>query len=206
MRNWVVLLLVSLLALLPHRMAENDELRLDYVRNLSFILYGGFYQGMGHTFLYSHLYPSLFGTEPIISSVLAQASMDNVLLAPFVCLPTVYIIKSLLQGTDVQAGLEKYWDHIFSQHALLKYWSLWFPVACFKFGLVPEHLRVPFAAFISFFWVCMLSTISAQKTARTTSSMLPPLPNTNDYEQVTGKSLLLPGRTAMSTVPVTSTQ
>jgi hypothetical protein len=81
---------------------------LDYIRNLSLILYGGFYQGMEQTFIYSLLSPSSFGTEPIISSVLAQASMDNVLLALFVCVPTVYIIKRLLQGTNVQAGLETY--------------------------------------------------------------------------------------------------
>lgn len=158
---------------------ENEtEMEIDLVRNLSFILYGGLYQGMGQTFLYSHLYPFLFGAEPTVHSVLAQASMENFVLAPFLCLPTVYTIKSLLQGNDVQAGLEKYWDHIFSQQILFKYWSIWFPVGCFNFGVVPEHLRVPFGAFVSFFWVCILSTVSAKET----SSVAPPMPNTKNFE------------------------
>ena len=143
---------------------DDDHPHFHFYRNLAFLLYGGFYQGMGQTFLYSNLYPSLFGTEPSTWTVLAQASIDNFLLAPFFCLPVVYTMKGILEGGNLTSGLEKYRDHIFSQQILIKYWSLWFPVQCFNFAVVPEHLRVPFGAIISFFWVCMLSSISSKET------------------------------------------
>jgi hypothetical protein len=155
---------------IPQIQTKGDtESHLDYIRNLAFILYGGFYQGMGQTFLYTCLYPTLFGSDPTLSNVLATASMENFVMAPFFCLPCVYTIKSLLEGDSMTAGLEKYWDHIFSQKVLVKYWSLWFPVQTFNFAVVPEHLRVPFGALFSFFWVCLLSTISSQEIADDTS-------------------------------------
>lgn len=59
----------------------------DLLRNLAFIFYGGFYQGMGQTFLYTNVYPLIFGTTPTIMSVVGQASFENFILAPFFCLP-----------------------------------------------------------------------------------------------------------------------
>lgn len=142
-----------------------SEEHLDLIRNLAFVLYGGSYQGMGQTFLYTHVYPALFGSDVTVTSVLAKAGMENFILAPFFCLPCVYTIKSLLEGAGATAGLEKYWDHIFSQQILIKYWSLWGPVQIFNFAVVPEHLRVPFSAIVSFFWVCILSGISSKEKA-----------------------------------------
>jgi protein Mpv17 len=145
--------------------SNGGEPSINLMRNLSFVLYGGFYQGMGQCFLFTHLYPSLFGTVPTLTTVLAQASLDNFVLAPFFCLPTVYTIKSLLAGGTPQQGICKYKNHIWSQQLLLRYWAIWFPVQCLNFGVVPEHLRVPFCAVISFFWVCLLSSITAQEQA-----------------------------------------
>jgi protein Mpv17 len=153
-----------------HSSRSDSREHLDICRNLAFILYGGFYQGMGQTFLYTQLYPTLFGSVPTLTSVLAQASLDNFLLAPFFCLPTVYTMKSLLAGRTPQQGLEKYWDHIFSQSVLLRYWSIWFPVQCLNFAVVPEHLRVPCGAVVSFFWICLLSSISSNENSETQQS------------------------------------
>ena len=75
---------------------------------------------------------------------------------------TVYTLKALLSGGTPQDGISKYIQHISSQQVLFRYWSIWFPVQCLNFAVVPEHLRVPFGAFISFFWVCLLSSIAAQ--------------------------------------------
>ena len=73
------------------------------------------------------------------------------------------MLKSLLTGGTPQQGISKYKNHIWSQQLLLRYWAIWFPVQCLNFGVVPEHLRVPFCAVISFFWVCLLSSITAQE-------------------------------------------
>ena len=60
-------------------------------------------------------------------------------------------------------GISKYIQHISTQKILLRYWSLWFPVQCLNFAVVPEHLRVPFGACVSFFWMFLLSSISSQE-------------------------------------------
>ena len=82
----------------------------------------------------------------------------------FSCLfsTTVYTLKALLAGETPLDGISKYIQHISSQHILLRYWSIWFPVGCLNFAVVPEHLRVPFGAVVSFFWVCLLSSIAAK--------------------------------------------
>jgi hypothetical protein len=157
------------------RDSDSDSDEFDFLRNLAFVLYGGFYQGMGQTFLYSHLFPKLFGTTPTVLSVLGQASFENFILAPFFCLPTVYTMKALLAGGTPADGISKYIQHISTQHVLYRYWSIWFPVQCLNFAVVPEHLRVPFGACISFFWICLLSSISAREggdeaTVKTTST------------------------------------
>ena len=108
----------------------------DFLRNLAFILYGGFYQGMGQTFLYADLYPSLFGTTPTLQAIIGQAGMENFVLAPFFCLPTVYSMRALVKGETILDGLTKYVQHISSQQLLFRYWSIWFPVQCLNFAVI----------------------------------------------------------------------
>lgn len=94
------------------------------------------------------------------------------------CSTTVYTLKALLAGETPLDGISKYIQHISSQHILLRYWSIWFPVQCLNFAVVPEHLRVPFGAVISFFWVCLLSSIAAKDGDETVAAS-----QTNQGEQ-----------------------
>lgn len=48
---------------------------------------------------------------------------------------------------------------------LTKYFLLWGPVQCITFSIVPEHLRVSFIAVVSFFWLIILSSVSARPKA-----------------------------------------
>jgi hypothetical protein len=41
---------------------------------------------------------------------------------------------------------------------------IWLPAQSINWYFVPEHLRVFFVAFVSFFWVYLLSAISSQQT------------------------------------------
>jgi len=47
---------------------------------------------------------------------------------------------------------------------LWKYWAIWTPAQCLTFSVVPEHLRTPFVALVSFFWLMILSVISSRPT------------------------------------------
>ena len=38
-------------------------------------------------------------------------------------------------------------------------WKLWVPMQAINFSVVPVHMRVPFAAGVSFVWSCILSAL-----------------------------------------------
>lgn len=43
-----------------------------------------------------------------------------------------------------------------------KRYSLWGPVQCLTFGVVPQHLRIAFIALVSFFWLIIFSSVTAK--------------------------------------------
>jgi hypothetical protein len=48
---------------------------------------------------------------------------------------------------------------------LWKYWAIWTPTQCITFSIVPEHLRIPFIAAVSFGWLILLSSITSRGDA-----------------------------------------
>jgi len=151
-------------------------------RNVAFILYGGFYQGMAQQFIYNSLFPSMFGTSKDVMTVLIKVSFDLLIISPFVCLPIAYITKAVIFNTssndndgtsDNGTNALSFWTDSFSQamdkysydiqyqNVIGKFWAIWLPAQICTFSIVPDHLRIVFIAFISFFWLILLSTISA---------------------------------------------
>jgi protein Mpv17 len=151
----------------PAENEDKDE-SFDGKRNVGLMLYGGLYQGMCQQFIYSEWYPSLFGDSTSIFTTLEQVFMDMAVLAPFVCLPLAYLSKGFCKDGRVGLveGLERYLNHVQEEGLLFRFWSIWIPVQCVTFSIVPMHLRIPFIAFISFFWLMLLSQISSQAAAQ----------------------------------------
>lgn len=135
----------------------------DISRTFAFWLYGGIYQGCVQEYLYNTVFPSVFGDSQAWTTVLQEVALDMTILTPFLCLPVAYIVKAgVAQDENLLDGLAKYWNHVQNEKLLIRYWSLWAPVQVLTFGFVPHHLRIPFVAFVSFFWLMILSNISAQ--------------------------------------------
>jgi hypothetical protein len=157
-----------------HSNGNVDINQFDINRNISFWLYGGLYQGMWLQFLYTVMYPMLFASFD--NSLVYQVHTEIVLFGPFLTLPLAYVIRSVIDNQSSSGdkdttttisqqatrGLEKYVDHIMSQGLLIKYWLIWGPAQTINFTVIPPHLRVVFVAFVSFFWVYLLSMISSQ--------------------------------------------
>ena len=59
-------------------------------------------------------------------------------------------------------AINRYTDDVMSNGLLVKYWSLWAPVQCLTFGVVPQHLRIAWIAFVAFFWLIIFTSISAK--------------------------------------------
>jgi len=140
-----------------------DEVEVQ--RNIAFILYGGLYQGIAQQYIYNYLFPQWFGTGTDIHTVLTKVIFDLIVISPLLCIPIAYLVKAVIYGQTMTEGLEKYVDDVIHKNVLLAYYSIWFPAGLCSFGLVPDHLRIAFIAFVSFFWLIILSTISSSKEA-----------------------------------------
>lgn len=143
---------------------DNDvktEEQVEIQRNLAFIIYGGIYQGICQYYIYNVLFPLWFGTGNDLTSVAIKVAFDMLVISPFLCLPIAYLTKSTIYGQSIREGFEKYVYDLKNNNLWVTYCSIWLPVQCVTFGLVPEHLRIPFIALVSFFWLIILSTISS---------------------------------------------
>ena len=142
---------------------------LDVPRNIGFVLYGGLWQGLFQTFLFTNIYPHLFGTEHTWTSVAPQVLFDTTFMGPCVFLPVCYSVKSLFSSESnctnlldcIPTGLAKYHHDVTQKGLLQLFWSIWIPAQVLNFSVVPTHWRVLFVAAVSFFWVCALSTVSS---------------------------------------------
>jgi hypothetical protein len=138
------------------------EKKTDLQRNVAYILYGALYQGLAQEFIYNHLYPVLFGAGTDIRTVLSKVCFDLLIQTTIVTLPIAYMSKALIYRYSFQEALRRYTDDIKNHGLLVKYFSLWGPVQCITFSIIPEHFRVTFIACISFFWIIILSSIASK--------------------------------------------
>lgn len=149
--------------------ATDDGNTVNVSRNLGFLFYGGIYQGMCQNFIYNTIYPSWFGNDDSLALVVNEVLVDNLLFAPFLCLPVAYAFKAAFTSEEplgidtLKAGMLKYKHDVMNNSLLLRYWSIWFPCNMITFGVIPPHYRVVFVAAISFFWICMLSSIASSE-------------------------------------------
>lgn len=143
---------------------EESESSVDVRRNLGLTLYGGLYSGLVQQYLYNTLFPQVFGDGNGLVTVLEQVAADMLVLTPFLCLPVCYAVKAgFSEGKSLPDGIQKYVSHVQHEGLLAKYWAVWIPAQCLTFGVIPQHLRIPFVALVSFFWFIILSNVSSLK-------------------------------------------
>jgi len=75
-------------------------------------------------------------------------------------LSTLVTLQALVYGYPKREALNKYFVDVKENGLLTKYWSLWVPLSFINFSLVPPHFRVAFVAFVSFFWMILLSFVA----------------------------------------------
>eukprot|EP00542_Grammatophora_oceanica_P022776 CAMPEP_0194026644 /NCGR_PEP_ID=MMETSP0009_2-20130614/954_1 /TAXON_ID=210454 /ORGANISM="Grammatophora oceanica, Strain CCMP 410" /LENGTH=195 /DNA_ID=CAMNT_0038665461 /DNA_START=232 /DNA_END=819 /DNA_ORIENTATION=- len=150
--------------------SKDEKTKIDIPRNMAFLLYGGLYQGCVQEFIYNNVFPTVFGTDVTPITVLEQVAVDLLGLTPFLCLPVAYLVKAGIHHEQtLQEGLEKYVSHVEQEGLLFKYWAVWLPVQTLTFSVIPHHFRIAFIAVASFFWLMILSTISATETKEESS-------------------------------------
>eukprot|EP00957_Ditylum_brightwellii_P049459 3752272-Ditylum_brightwellii.AAC.1 len=141
---------------------KEEKATTDLRRNAAFLFYGAIYQGIAQEYIYNHLYPVLFGTDISITSVLIKVSFDLLLQTTLLTLPIAYLSKAFIYKYGIQEAFRRYKDDILNHGLLLKYYSLWGPVQCLTFSVIPAHYRITFIACVSFFWLIILSSIASK--------------------------------------------
>lgn len=164
--------------------AQGSGSTVDISRNLAFIVYGGTYQGLFQEALYSKVFPQIFPGRDW-QTIAMQVGFDMFVIGPLLCLPLAYFFKAIFirdknntEGEDysplslesLRVGLEKYVDDIVERNLLLTFWALWVPVKTLTFTIIPTHYRIAFIALVSFFWMFILSSVSASTTPSPSSS------------------------------------
>jgi len=111
--------------------------------------------------MYNRIFPLLFGSgERTVAMALKMTLFDSLINAPFFWLPPAYIAKALVYGYPIKEAMAKYIVDVKENGLLKKYWSLWLPVSMINFLFVPAHFRIAFVAFVSFFWMTILSVVA----------------------------------------------
>ena len=80
----------------------------------------------------------------------------------FLSLPILTSKLSFIFQYSFKEAIARYKDDVLNNGLLTKYWSLWGPVQCLTFSVIPEHLRIVWIAFVSFFWLIIFSSIAAK--------------------------------------------
>lgn len=143
-------------------LGEIEHTPLEFRRNLAFILYGGLYQGMAQEIIFNDVFPIIFGDGTDFQTVLTKVLADSLCVTPFICLPVAYVVKSVIFNYSLKEAFNRYRDDVVNNGLLVKYWSLWGPVQCLTFGVIPQHFRIVWIAFVSFFWLIIFSSITAK--------------------------------------------
>lgn len=143
-------------------LGEIEDTPLEKRRNFAFLLYGGLYQGMAQEIIFNEVFPLLFGQGTDLPTVASKVLCDSTLVTPFICLPVAYVVKSVIFQYPLVEAFARYKDDVLKNGLLVKYWSLWIPVQCLTFGVIPQHFRIVFIAFVSFFWIIIFSSITAK--------------------------------------------
>jgi len=128
-------------------------------RSALFCAFGFLYQGCAQYAIVNGGWEKLFpGTKP--RNVIAKICGMNLISDPLLFMPTFYIFKEFLQVGTLSWGMVKAALLAYQSNALMDWrnsWMVWFPGHAVTYGVMPTHKRIPWMAFLSFFYMCVLS-------------------------------------------------
>lgn len=134
---------------------------IDWRRNFVFTSFGLCYLGAFQYVQYALWFPRIFpGTG--VAVVAQRVAFDQIINTGLWYYPLFYVVQSCVMNArfdqpTAREGLERYKTNITQD--MINCWKLWVPFQAINFSVVPVHLRVPFAAGVSFVWSCVLSAL-----------------------------------------------
>ena len=149
---------------------------ISWRRNLVFATFGFFYQGAFQYAVYiklvgQRLLPNAaaYAALPIraklsdgkgFAQLIAQVGIANLIMDPFLCLPTYYTTKEIINGAGTRAfgnGIQTWKSNFWAD--MNASWKIWIPAQLINFSMMPLHFRVPFISIVSFGYCIVLSVM-----------------------------------------------
>jgi len=151
--------------LLVQKQYEGRE-TIDWSRNFVFSSFGLCYLGAFQYVQYTLWFPRLF-PGVLARDVAKRVAFDQIINTGVWYYPLFYMVQSCVMNSQFNSntareGLQRYQQNIATD--MLNCWKLWVPMQAINFSVVPVHMRVPFAAGVSFVWSCILSAIRGDIT------------------------------------------
>mmetsp|Transcript_18157 Transcript_18157/g.30155 ORF Transcript_18157/g.30155 Transcript_18157/m.30155 type:complete len:271 (-) Transcript_18157:132-944(-) len=118
--------------------------------------FGLLFQGCAQYTVVNVVWERLFpGTSP--KSVLAKIMGMNLLSDPLLFFPCFYAFQTFLEQRQLAIGsaMERYSQNCWTDWR--NSWMVWFPGHTITYAVMPPHRRIPWMAFLSFFYMCILS-------------------------------------------------
>ena len=137
--------------------------------NFVFSSFGLCYLGAFQYVQYTLWFPRLFPGSSA-SVVVKRVAFDQIINTGMWYYPLFYMVQSCVMHGAVSldlvaSGLQRYRVNIATD--MCNCWKLWVPAQLVNFSVVPVHLRVPYAAGVSFVWSCVLCAERAAWRHRT---------------------------------------
>jgi len=128
-------------------------------RTLVFGLFGFLYQGMVQYTIVNGVWEKLFpGTSK--RAIAAKICAMNLLSDPILFMPTFYVFQQTMTSGTLTFATIKTALLAYKANCLIDWrnsWMVWFPGHAVTYGVMPKHKRIPWMAFLSFFYMCVLS-------------------------------------------------
>lgn len=124
-----------------------------------FAAFGFLFQGCAQYAIVNMFWERLFpGTDR--NAIFCKIVAMNVLSDPLLFFPVFYIFKETLSSQQalldtIQSALQKYKSNC--RQDWRNSWMIWFPGHAVTYGVMRPHQRIPWMAFLSFFYMCILS-------------------------------------------------
>ena len=125
-------------------------------------VFGGFgflYQGVVQYAIVNGVWEKVFpGTSR--RAVLSKICAMNLLSDPLLFMPTFYIFQHVITSGSLTLGTVQAALMAYKSNCLMDWrnsWMVWFPGHAVTYGVMPSHKRIPWMAFLSFFYMCILS-------------------------------------------------
>lgn len=149
----------------------------DWKRTATFGVFGFVFQGLCQYAIVNWGWERLFpGTSQ--RAVASKVCGMNLISDPLLFFPAFYLFKQFLvwqtggatsaaaaavEGTTrlavwtsfVSSALSNYQQNAWQDW--MNSWIVWFPGHAVTYGIMPKHKRIPWIAFLSFFYMCVLS-------------------------------------------------